>query len=54
MEITICAFRLAERDLYVDAKAGHLHKNFNTAPHCAQALLGASSFSGVEIKLVLG
>src|ERR1700730_1601814 len=41
MKITVRAFRLAERDLHVDAKAGHLHKNFNTAPHCAQAAVAA-------------
>src|SRR6202023_3415400 len=37
MKITVRAFRLAERDLHVDAKAGHLHKNFNTAAHSAQS-----------------
>src|SRR6202023_179735 len=42
MKITVRAFRLAERDLHVDAKAGHLHKNFNTAPHCAQAAVAAT------------
>jgi len=50
MKIAIRAFRLAERDLYVDAKAGHLHKNFNTAPHCAQAAVGVGVFQSVLIR----
>jgi hypothetical protein len=43
MKIAVRAFRLAERDLHVDAEAGHLHKNFNTAPHCAQAPMDISN-----------
>src|SRR3984893_14991343 len=42
MKITVRAFCLAERDLHVDAKAGHLHKNFNTAPVGCQAELAAT------------
>ena len=35
VKIAISAFGLTERDLHVDAKDGHLHKNFNTAAHRA-------------------
>jgi hypothetical protein len=43
MKVTVRAFCLAEGDLHVDAEAGHLHKNFNTAPHCAQAPVSVGS-----------